>query len=236
MDKLNFVKDGESKLPPGFRFQPTDEEIVFQYLARKVLSYPLPASIIPEINIFSFDPWELPGDLDQDRYFFSNKETNYRNADRTSKATCGGYWKDTGSKKQINCSKRVPMVGIKKTLVFHNGKYPRTSRTDWIMHVYCIAVSRNTASNIQQKKNPQFYIMQGNSLVQVGNWVLCHIFLKKRSDEVNDNGTLRSYDLMVDDISDTDSSSASSSLDSDSSALSEVSSSSSNRETSRKNV
>ncbi|KAK4488961.1 hypothetical protein RD792_004752 [Penstemon davidsonii] len=228
MDKLNFVKDGESKLPPGFRFQPTDEEIVFQYLARKVLSYPLPASIIPEINIFSFDPWELPGDLDQDRYFFSNKDTNYRNVNRTSKATCGGYWKDTGSNKQIICSKRVPMLGIKKTLVFHNGKYPRTSNTDWIMHVYCIAVPRNTASNIQQKKNPQ------GSLVQVGNWVLCHIFLKKRS-EVNDNGRLRSYDSMVGDISDTDSSSASSSSDSDSSALTEVSSSSSNRETSCRN-
>lgn len=61
MDKLNFVTDGGSKLPPGFRFQPTDEEIVFQYLSRKIFSHPLPAQVIPEIDIFSFDPWELPG-------------------------------------------------------------------------------------------------------------------------------------------------------------------------------
>jgi len=61
MEKLNFVKNGVSKLPPGFRFQPTDEELVFQYLKCKVFSYPLPASIIPEINVCKHDPWDLPG-------------------------------------------------------------------------------------------------------------------------------------------------------------------------------
>jgi len=61
MEKLNFVKNGVSKLPPGFRFQPTDEELVFQYLKCKVFSYPLPASIIPEINVCKYDPWDLPG-------------------------------------------------------------------------------------------------------------------------------------------------------------------------------
>lgn len=60
---MNFVKDGAIKLPPGFRFQPTDEEIVFQYLARKITSCPLPASVIPDIddNICKYDPWNLPG-------------------------------------------------------------------------------------------------------------------------------------------------------------------------------
>lgn len=61
MEKFNFVKDGAIKLPPGFRFQPTDEEIVFQYLIRKTFSCPLPASIIPEINISNHEPWDLPG-------------------------------------------------------------------------------------------------------------------------------------------------------------------------------
>lgn len=61
MDKFNFVRNGVLKLPPGFRFQPTDEEIVFQYLRRKVFSCPLPASIIPELNVSKYDPWDLPG-------------------------------------------------------------------------------------------------------------------------------------------------------------------------------
>ncbi|KAI3820647.1 hypothetical protein L1987_08195 [Smallanthus sonchifolius] len=60
--KLNFVQDGVIRLPPGFRFKPTDQEIVFQYLIRKVFSCPLPASIDPEIaNICELNPWDLPG-------------------------------------------------------------------------------------------------------------------------------------------------------------------------------
>lgn len=61
MDKLNFVKNGVLRLPPGFRFHPTDEELVFQYLKRKIFACPLPASIIPDFDVCKSDPWDLPG-------------------------------------------------------------------------------------------------------------------------------------------------------------------------------
>lgn len=61
--KLNFVKNGVLRLPPGFRFHPTDEELVVQYLKRKVQASPLPASIIPEVDVCRADPWELPGTI-----------------------------------------------------------------------------------------------------------------------------------------------------------------------------
>ena len=48
-------------LPPGFRFHPTDEELVVHYLKKKVASAPLPVAIIAEIDLYKFDPWELPG-------------------------------------------------------------------------------------------------------------------------------------------------------------------------------
>lgn len=73
-----------------------------------------------------------------------------------------------------------------------------------------------------------FLWLQG-SLIQIGKWALCHIFLKKSitKAEVYDNGWQQNCDhFMTADITDTDSSSASSSSDSDSSVLSEVSSSS----------
>ncbi|KAJ0721036.1 putative transcription factor NAM family [Helianthus annuus] len=63
MERLNFIKDGVSRLPPGFRFHPTDEEVVVQYLKRKVHSFPLPAFIIPEVDVCKSDPWELPAIL-----------------------------------------------------------------------------------------------------------------------------------------------------------------------------
>lgn len=61
MEKINFVKNGVLRLPPGFRFHPTDEELVMQYLKRKVFACPLPASIIPEVDVCKSDPWDLPG-------------------------------------------------------------------------------------------------------------------------------------------------------------------------------
>ncbi|KAL3596366.1 hypothetical protein D5086_008003 [Populus alba] len=48
------------QLPPGFRFHPTDEELVVHYLKKKAASVPLPVTIIAEIDLYKFDPWELP--------------------------------------------------------------------------------------------------------------------------------------------------------------------------------
>lgn len=48
------------QLPPGFRFHPTDEELVVHYLKRKAASAPLPVAIIADIDLYKFDPWELP--------------------------------------------------------------------------------------------------------------------------------------------------------------------------------
>lgn len=47
-------------LPPGFRFYPTDEELMVQYLCRKVAGQHFSLQIIAEINLYKFDPWVLP--------------------------------------------------------------------------------------------------------------------------------------------------------------------------------
>ena len=51
----------QPNLPPGFRFHPTDEELVIHYLKKKTTSAPLPVAIIAEVDLYKFDPWELPG-------------------------------------------------------------------------------------------------------------------------------------------------------------------------------
>jgi hypothetical protein len=49
------------QLPPGFRFRPTDEELVVQYLRRKAFGVPLPAAVIPVVrDLYSLDPWDIP--------------------------------------------------------------------------------------------------------------------------------------------------------------------------------
>lgn len=50
-------------LPPGFRFHPTDEELIIHYLkkqATSTTSCPV-STIIPVVDIYKFDPWQLPG-------------------------------------------------------------------------------------------------------------------------------------------------------------------------------
>ncbi|XP_057479555.1 NAC domain-containing protein 41-like [Actinidia eriantha] len=174
MSKLNFVQEGAIKLPPGFRFEPTDEEIVFQYLTRKIFSLPLPASVVPEIILSKYDPWDLPGDGEQDRYFFSKKEAKYQNGNRTNRKTSSGYWKATGSDKRITSPTRKDIVGMRKTLVFHRGKSPNGSRTHWIMYEYRLVNSESASSCFENCNSTQ------NNL---GSWVLCRIFLRMQITE-----------------------------------------------------
>lgn len=47
-------------LPPGFRFYPTDEELLVQYLCRKVAGHHFSLPIIGDIDLYKFDPWDLP--------------------------------------------------------------------------------------------------------------------------------------------------------------------------------
>lgn len=52
-------EEDEAKLP-GFRFHPTDEELLGYYLRRKVENKPIKLELIKQIDIYKFDPWDLP--------------------------------------------------------------------------------------------------------------------------------------------------------------------------------
>ncbi|KAK6942835.1 NAC domain [Dillenia turbinata] len=47
------------QLPPVFRFHPADKELVVHYLRNKVFPAPIPASIIVELDLYKYKPWEL---------------------------------------------------------------------------------------------------------------------------------------------------------------------------------
>lgn len=51
----------ESCIPPGFRFHPTEEELVGYYLARKVNSKTIDLEIITDIDLYRIEPWDLQG-------------------------------------------------------------------------------------------------------------------------------------------------------------------------------
>ncbi|KAL0857816.1 hypothetical protein Bca101_062970 [Brassica carinata] len=173
-------------LAPGFRFHPTDEELVSYYLKRKVLGKPVRFDAIGEVDIYKHEPWDLAGNevcscvslsesfefsviksvfsrlrtRDQEWYFYSALDKKYGNGARMNRATNKGYWKATGKDREIR--RDVQILGMKKTLVFHSGRAPDGLRTNWVMHEYRL-VDYETESN-------------GN-LVQDA-YVLCRVFHK----------------------------------------------------------
>ncbi|KAJ0266045.1 NAC domain-containing protein 82 [Hirschfeldia incana] len=144
---------GKTELAPGFRFHPTDVELVRYYLKRKVLGKKLLVDAIAELDIYKFEPSDLPdksfiksGDLKW--HFFCPREKKYATGVRANRATECGYWKTTGKERSVLCNGEV--VGKIKTLVYHIGKSPRGERTDWVMHEYRLEDSELTQKNIPQ--------------------------------------------------------------------------------------
>nr|AXU39994.1 NAC protein [Lilium pumilum] len=167
------------RLPPGFRFRPTDDELVAQYLTRKALSKPLPANIIIEIDLGKHDPWDLPGVNDGEGYFFSLRGRY------TRAAAPSGYWKATGRARQVMDSGQV--VGMKKVLRFyHNG-----SRTDWIMHEYRLASGEGNTS--RRRLNSK--CIKRASTLEIKEWVACRILKKERAARVVSERALSSSSL-----------------------------------------
>ncbi|KAL6985796.1 hypothetical protein U1Q18_019169 [Sarracenia purpurea var. burkii] len=142
-------------LPPGFRFHPTDQELVGYYLKRKVEGLEIELEVIPVIDLYKFDPWELPAAIaeksflpkrDMEWFFFCPRDKKYPNGSRTNRATRAGYWKATGKDRKVVCQSSV--TGYRKTLVFYCGRAPLGDRTDWVMHEYrlCDDLSQGSPS------------------------------------------------------------------------------------------
>lgn len=52
-----------SQIPPGFRFHPTDEELVDYYLKKKITSTRIDLDVIKEVNLYNIEPWDLQGTI-----------------------------------------------------------------------------------------------------------------------------------------------------------------------------
>ncbi|XP_057762699.1 NAC domain-containing protein 37-like [Arachis stenosperma] len=153
-----------SCVPPGFRFHPTDEELVGYYLRKKVASQKIDLDVIREIDLYRIEPWDLQercriGYEEQNEwYFFSHKDKKYPTGTRTNRATMAGFWKATGRDKAVY--DKAKLIGMRKTLVFYKGRAPNGQKTDWIMHEYRLESDENGPP-------------------QEEGWVVCRAFKKR---------------------------------------------------------
>ncbi|TKY55880.1 NAC domain-containing protein 37 [Spatholobus suberectus] len=154
----------ESCVPPGFRFHPTDEELVGYYLRKKVASQKIDLDVIKEIDLYRIEPWDLQErcrigyEERNEWYFFSHKDKKYPTGTRTNRATMAGFWKATGRDKSVY--ERTKLIGMRKTLVFYKGRAPNGQKTDWIMHEYRLETVENGPP-------------------QEEGWVVCRAFKKR---------------------------------------------------------
>ncbi|KAL3512247.1 hypothetical protein ACH5RR_024964 [Cinchona calisaya] len=127
----------EENLPPGFRFHPTDEELITYYLSSKVSDFGFTSRAVTDVDLNKCEPWDLPAKAsmgEKEWYFFSMRDRKYPTGMRTNRATESGYWKTTGKDKEI--FRDGVLVGMKKTLVFYKGRAPKGEKTNWVMHEY----------------------------------------------------------------------------------------------------
>ncbi|KAF5741956.1 protein BEARSKIN1 [Tripterygium wilfordii] len=155
-------------VPPGFRFHPTDEELLHYYLKKKISFHKFDMEVIREVDLNKMEPWELQercriGSTPQNEwYFFSHKDRKYPTGSRTNRATNAGFWKATGRDKCIRNSYKK--IGMRKTLVFYRGRAPHGHKTDWIMHEYRL---EDTDHDDPQAPGTE------------DGWVVCRVFKKK---------------------------------------------------------
>ncbi|XP_011043286.1 PREDICTED: NAC domain-containing protein 89-like isoform X3 [Populus euphratica] len=144
---------------PGFRFSPTDVELISYYLKLKIEGAEKCVEVISEIEICKHEPWDLPAksviQSENEWFFFSARGRKYPNGSQSKRATELGYWKATGKERNVKSGSDV--IGTKRTLVFHVGRAPKGERTEWIMHEYCMqGQSQDSLVVCRLRKNAEF--------------------------------------------------------------------------------
>ncbi|WCJ39968.1 NAC domain-containing protein 104 [Euphorbia peplus] len=158
-------------LPPGFRFYPTEEELVVHFLQRKASLLPCHPDVIPDLNLYPYDPWDLDGKaLAEGRqwYYYSRRTQN--------RMTENGYWMAMGIDEPVltNSNKRV---GIKKYFVFHSSS---GIKTNWIMEEYRLSSSDSASSSRPSKS-------RGRSKIDHSKWVICKVYERNSEEEEDDD-------------------------------------------------
>ncbi|XP_044478520.1 NAC domain-containing protein 104-like [Mangifera indica] len=172
--------DGSVNLPPGFRFLPTDEELILHFLYRKASLLPCHPNIIPDLVPFFHDPWQLNGKAlcsGNQWYFFSQV--------MEKRVSENGYWKDLNFELPI-FSSAGKKIGVKKHFSFFTGEAPSGVEIGWNLQEYHLCNFAFNYSSFKRKRNRKLDFCK---------WVLCRVYERKNNSESlcygddDDNGT-----------------------------------------------
>ncbi|KQK10729.1 NAC domain-containing protein 90 [Brachypodium distachyon] len=134
------------QLPPGYRFYPTEEELICFYLRNKLDSRRDDIErVIPVVEVYSVDPWQLSeiharlcggGSEGEPWFYFCARQEREARGGRPSRTTPSGYWKAAGTPGVVYSASGRRPIGMRKTMVFYRGRAPSGSKTKWKMNEY----------------------------------------------------------------------------------------------------
>ncbi|GMN54194.1 hypothetical protein TIFTF001_023322 [Ficus carica] len=149
--------------PVGYRFSPTDAELVCYYLKNKAMNDSIedPTNRFQELELYNFSPEQLREKYgeqkEREMYVFVKKILKHRNGTRLQRrTTSNGHWLACSRKQDIVFDGRL--VGHRVNLVYRIGE-GRGTKTDWLMHEYRL---------------PDHMMLD--------EWILCKVYLKKHEE------------------------------------------------------
>ncbi|RID73237.1 hypothetical protein BRARA_B00399 [Brassica rapa] len=144
-------------MAPGFRFNPTDEELISYYLKRKVQRKPIALDPIGEVAVYKQeDPSGLRDQskmktTEREWFFFTTLE-KYEHNGYAVRSTAKGNWRERGREKKIKRGGDGQVIGNRKRLVF----FTNNQATNWVIHEY--------------------QLVDNDDHVQTDAYVLCRLF------------------------------------------------------------
>ncbi|KAL6870715.1 hypothetical protein ACP4OV_014563 [Aristida adscensionis] len=169
---------------PGYRFYPTEEELLGFYLRHRLAgTWPAIERFIPVVDVYSYRPSQLQSmageanvrDKEQ-WFFFCPRAEREAHGGRPARTTPSGYWKATGSPSCVFSSSDNTVIGVKRTMVFYEGRAPTGTKTPWKMNEYK-AVDHLAAAAAAPSLTP---------LRLRNEFSVCRVYIS--------TGTLRSFD------------------------------------------
>ncbi|XP_054779331.1 NAC domain-containing protein 104-like [Prosopis cineraria] len=177
-DSEHHRDNNNANLPPGFRFYPSDEELVVHFLHRKASLLPCHPDVIPDLDLFPYDPWDLHGKAlgeGNQWYYFSRRTQN--------RVSNNGYWKPMGMEEPILTDSGTKIVGVKKYFIFFMGESPSGIKTNWIMQEYRLSDSASSSSSSSSSSRSS---SKRKSKTDHCKWVICRVY--ERDEDDNDGG------------------------------------------------
>ena len=121
----------ENELPVGFRFNPTDDELVTHFLRNRNLGKPTPFNAVKECDLYGkkepWEIWDMFSAVDGSRvvrelYFFTKLKT-YNNGRRIDRRVGSGTWK---KEHQL---KTPGLVGVEKSRFTYENNDDKSSKS-----------------------------------------------------------------------------------------------------------